>query len=83
LRIKKILSNPSKAKNSLSSSRRTSLGRFPTQRAKPDCFGFRGGPRGRRLSGSETLGEASSENMVGETFGRDDGVAYTGYGEVD
>src|SRR2546430_14004732 len=35
------------AKNSLRSSRRASLGRFPTQIAKPDCLGFLGGPRGK------------------------------------
>jgi hypothetical protein len=28
-------------------------GRFPTQRAWPDCFGFRGGPRGMELTEAE------------------------------
>lgn len=60
-----MLSNPSKAKNSLSSSKTTSRGRFPTHRANPDCFGFRGGPRGGPKSGSENPDD-SSEKRPGE-----------------
>ena len=41
----------SREKWSLSDTTVVPGGRFPTQSAWPDCFGFRGGPRGIELAG--------------------------------
>ena len=43
-------------------------GRLPTQRACPDCFGLRGGPRGSDGIAAEVVSEVRLANWSGQVM---------------